>query len=128
TGNGELPKYALTGGADAWDPTKYLNIWVVNASEPDVLGYAIPPSYVSSGFPLQEIGVVLDYGAFGRRGGTLQFFSPSLNDRGRTATHEVGHFFELEHNFGGGPGCPGSGDVDDGIADTPPQDGPVYGN
>lgn len=40
---------------------------------------------------------------------------------GRTVTHELGHFYNLNHTWGAG-GC-GS---DDGIADTPNIDGPTY--
>lgn len=124
--NGSLPKSSSTNGLDAWDPMRYLNIWVVNISESGLLGYCIPPSFLSFGFNLGDLGVVVDYGAFGKRSSSINFFSPGTNDRGRTLTHEVGHFFELEHTFGNGSGCPGSNDVDDLIADTPPQDGPTY--
>ena len=124
--NGSLPKSSATNGADPWDPNKYLNIWIVDIAESGVLGYTIPPSFIGMGYSLQDIGVVIDFGAFGKRGGAIQFFSPSVNDRGRTATHEVGHFFELEHTFGDGSGCPPA-TSDDGIADTPPQDDPIYG-
>lgn len=36
-------------------------------------------------------------------------------DLGRTVTHELGHFFNLDHPWGGDGGC----DFDDGIDDTP---------
>lgn len=123
---GSDPKSTSTGGLDPWDPNRYLNIWIVDITENGVLGYTVPPSYLNLGYTLQELGLVLDYGCFGRRGGSINFFSPSTNDRGRTGTHEVAHFFELEHIFGLGSGCPSSGDSDDGIADTPPQNAPTY--
>jgi len=126
TNGGSLPKSTTTNGLDPWDPNRYLNIWIVNITENGILGYTIPPSFVNFGYTIQEIGVVIDYGAFGKRGGSIQNFTPTTNDRGRTTTHEVGHFFELEHIFGGGAGCPGSGDYDDGIADTPPQNDATY--
>jgi hypothetical protein len=129
TNNGSDCKHVSSGGLDAWDPTKYFNIWVVDVLENGILGYTIPPSYVVNwGYPASEKGCVLDYGTFGKRGGTTTFFSPPTNDLGRTATHEVGHFFELEHNFGEGPGCPGVSDIDDGISDTPPQDVAIFSN
>lgn len=123
---GSAPKSTTTNGLDPWDPNKYLNIWIVNITENGILGYTIPPSFLNFGYTLQELGVVIDYGAFGKRGGSIQNFTPNTNDGGRTTTHEVGHFFELEHIFGGGAGCPGSGDYDDGIADTPPQNDATY--
>jgi len=123
---GSDPKSTSTGGLDPWDPNRYLNIWIVDITENGVLGYTVPPSYMNLGYTLQELGLVLDYGCFGRRGGSINFFNPSTNDRGRTGTHEVAHFFELEHIFGLGSGCPSSGDSDDGIADTPPQNAPTY--
>ncbi len=129
--NGNTPKYVSSGGLDAWDPNQYLNIWIVNITgSGGILGYCVPPSFLS--FPQQytisDLGVVIDYGAFGRRATTINFFSPSTNDRGRTATHEVAHYFELEHTFGNNASCPGNGDVDDLIADTPPQADNVFGS
>jgi len=125
---GSDPKTPSAGGVAAWDPEKYLNIWVVDISEPGILGYTIPPSFLSFGFTQNELGIVLDYGNFGKRVSASQFFSPSVNDLGRTLTHELGHFFELDHTFGGGAGCPSSGDWDDGIGDTPAQDDATYTN
>jgi len=123
---GSDPKADSTGGLYAWNADNYLNIWIVDISEGGILGYTIPPSFQNFGFSKGETGVVLDYGAFGRRGGTIQYFTPGTNDKGRTATHEVGHFFEAQHIFGENSFCPGAGDVDDGFADTPPQAKATY--
>ena len=121
---GSDPKFSGYGGVDAWDPTKYLNIWVVDITENTLLGYTIPPSFINYGFQETEFGVVIDYGNFGKRASMSQYFNPSTNDLGRTLTHEVGHFFELEHTFGQDSTCSGTGD--DGIADTPPQSDATY--
>jgi len=116
-------------GLAAWDPTKYLNVWVCNLGPSGILGVAVPPSLVSQfGIPQREQGVVLNYGAFGKRpaSGPAGYYLTGI-DGGRTLVHEVGHFFELEHIFGFDVTCPNQGDDDDGIADTPPQDEENYG-
>ncbi|MEM9987424.1 MAG: M43 family zinc metalloprotease, partial [Bacteroidota bacterium] len=53
--------------------------------------------------------------------GTFGTVSPPF-DRGRTTTHEVGHWLNLRHIWGDG-GC----SVDDHVADTPPADRPHHG-
>jgi len=53
-------KHTATGGLNAWDPTRYLNIWVCNLGG-GLLGYGeFPTSTVS-----QTFGVVILYSAFG---------------------------------------------------------------
>lgn len=122
--DGSDPKLTAYGGVPAWDANRYLNIWVVDITENTLLGYTIPPSFMNFGFALEELGVVIDYGNFGKRTSGGQYFNPGTNDLGRTLTHEVGHFFELEHVFGQNTTCTGTGD--DGIADTPPQSEATY--
>lgn len=117
-------KDASLGGINAWDPNKYLNIWVIDIKEAGILGYTVPPSFVNWGWSANMTGVVIDYGNFGKRTSATQFFNPSVTDLGRTLTHEIGHFFELEHTFGQDATCSGIGD--DGISDTPPQSEPTY--
>ncbi len=100
-------KFSSSGGSDAVDPTKYLNIWVCNMSG-GILGYAQFPG----GNPETD-GVVVLYSAFGNSGGNYGL--------GRTATHEVGHYFNLRHIWGDRR-C-GSDLVDD----TPLHDAANYG-
>jgi hypothetical protein len=112
-------KYSAAGGSDAWDPDRYLNIWVCNLSS-GYLGVATPPG---STFPNAEQGAVILYTAFGTTGTAQGDFN-----KGRTATHEVGHYFDLRHIWGdddggGTPRCTN----DDGINDTPLQGGRTYG-
>lgn len=106
-----------TGGVNGWDPTKYLNIWVCNL-DPTLLGYAYMPDQLSS-FPALD-GVVIHYQAFGTKGvaGTGNYV---YNNKGRTATHEVGHWLGLEHIWGDAT-C-----GDDYVADTPPAEQDNYG-
>lgn len=80
-------KHSSSSGADAWDPTRYLNIWVCNLSG-GILGYAEFPTGTVS----QTFGVVIQYNTFGRVGTLLAPF-----DNGRTCTHEIAHCFNLFH-------------------------------
>jgi hypothetical protein len=105
-------KSAAAGGEDAWDRSKYLNIWVCNLSG-GVLGYATFP-----GGPAADDGVVLSYQYVGTVGASAPY------NKGRTATHEIGHWLNLRHIWGDdGTSCSGS----DAVADTPNQSSENYG-
>jgi Pregnancy-associated plasma protein-A len=97
-------KSRRTGGVDPWPTDRYLNVWVCNLGE-GLLGYAQFP-----GGPSKTDGVVILYTAFGTRGAVQAPFN-----KGRTATHEVGHFLGLRHIWGDRNDCSG----DDFVADTP---------
>ena len=105
--------------ATFWDPTKYLNIWVVNI-QGNLLGWATFPGQSGLGgmptgsAPANEDGVVLLYTSVGAP--PYNTFSGPYN-LGRTATHEVGHFLGLRHIWGDG-NC----SVDDYCGDTPLSD------
>lgn len=103
-------KYSLNGGDNAWDNKRYLNIWVCNLGGRS-LGYATSP-----GGPANVDGVVIAFNAFGTTG-TLR---PVFN-KGRTATHEVGHWLGLKHIWGD-TDC-----GDDEVDDTPRQKSYNYG-
>ena len=106
-------KSSRTGGADPWPTKRYLNIWVCNLGD-GLLGYAQFP-----GGPRATDGVVILYTAFGNTGAARAPF-----DRGRTTTHEVGHWLNLFHIWGDdGTGCRGS----DNCPDTPNQASENYG-
>lgn len=83
----------------------YLNIWQGQSIASGAGGYAYYPGVV----PMSRDGIVLI-------GGQL----------GNTVTHEVGHWLNLAHMWGGSntPG-PGNGNCsdDDGVADTPNTEG-----
>jgi hypothetical protein len=105
-------KFSARGGADAWDSTKYLNLWVCNLGD-GLLGYAQFP-----GMPAETDGVVILNQAFG----TVGNLAPEFN-QGRTAVHECGHWLDLHHIWGDTTDCSGS----DLVADTPTQQLPNYG-
>lgn len=102
--NDDRIKRDATGGSDAWDSRYYLNIWIGNLSS-SLLGFSTFP-----GAPADKDGIVIRYNVFGTTG-TL---SPPF-DRGRTLTHETGHWLGLQHLWGD-RAC-----GDDGIEDTPRQ-------
>lgn len=95
-------KHAESGGADAWDTDKYLNIWICDLSG-GTLGYAtFPDDGVKD-----EQGVAIDYASL--PGGSATGFN-----QGKTLTHEIGHYFNLYHIWGDDNGaCSGSDEVDD---------------
>ncbi|MFD2718845.1 M43 family zinc metalloprotease [Hymenobacter monticola] len=111
-------KNSKRGGDDAWDATKYLNLWSCNLGN-GLLGYAQFPG----GAPATD-GVVMLYSAFGSRAKWPTGTYSSPYDLGRTATHEVGHWMNLRHIWGDdGGACTGS----DQVGDTPNQGGENYG-
>ena len=111
----------------AWDPTKYLNIWVVELSN-GTLGYSYLPGTFSA--TDQRNGLVTDYRAFGSGPSSSQggYLFDDYNG-GKTAVHEIGHYFNLYHpwsdntNQAGNPGCT----LSDGCTDTPPTAEPTFG-
>ncbi|HRH65875.1 MAG TPA: M43 family zinc metalloprotease [Bacteroidia bacterium] len=107
-------KFYSTGGLDAWDTRRFFNIWVCNLSG-GIIGYAEFPTSQSS----NTYGVVIMYDSFGRVGNVAYPY-----DEGRTATHEIGHCFNLKHIWGDDAGsCSGT----DNVADTPNQGSETYG-
>lgn len=84
-------------------PETHLNIWVCNIGG-GILGYAQFPGGSSA-----TDGIVLGGNYFGNTGGAYGL--------GRTATHEVGHYFNLRHIWGDGR-C----NRDDFVIDTPSSD------
>jgi len=100
------------GGIAPFEPKTHMNMWVCALSG-GLLGYAQFP-----GGPQATDGVVINYRAFGTTGTAQVPFN-----KGRTATHEVGHYLNLRHIWGDTPDCSGS----DLVADTPNCAGPNFG-
>jgi hypothetical protein len=104
-----------------WNPQQYLNIWVCNISG-SILGYATFPAAssltcLSSNFGTATTdGVVILYNSFGRVGNVAFPYN-----KGRTATHEIGHWLGLRHIWGDtncGSDC---------VTDTPTQQTANFG-
>ena len=82
-------KSTAKGGISPSSPTTKLNIWICNLSG-GILGYAQFPGGSST-----TDGIVIDNNAFGTTGTVQAPFN-----KGRTATHEVGHWMNLRHIWG----------------------------
>ena len=112
-GTADKIKSTSTGGLNAWDASKYLNLWVGTIGG-GILGYAQFPGGAAA-----TDGVVISPVYFGRTGTVT-----SPYNLGRTASHEVGHWLNLNHIWGDDSGaCTGT----DNVADTPNQGAEHYG-
>ncbi len=95
-----------------WPFNNYFNIWVVETIASGAAGYAYHPGIN----PSYKEGVVMraDYvGSIGTSNGS--------NYSARSLTHEVGHYLNLPHTWGGtnNPGLPQNCSDDDFVQDTP---------
>jgi hypothetical protein len=117
--------YAGPGGTDEHSMkaalhqggTNALNLYSSTAG-PGLLGYAYLPDIVTKPGQAYLDGVVINWESIP---GTSTTFAGRY-DQGETATHEVGHWLDLEHTFYGG--CNAKGDF---VADTPPEKTPTSG-
>ena len=82
-------KKTSTGGLNPTSPTTKLNLWVCTIGG-GILGYAQFPGGSSA-----TDGVVIDSRYLGDTGTATAPFN-----KGRTATHEVGHWMNLRHIWG----------------------------
>lgn len=103
----------------------YVNIVVTDVSSGGILGFS-----PLGGSPAAGRTVVIDNNAFGATLSPSPFtcfnFAPtSPYNKGRTLTHELGHYFNLYHTFQAcdGTNCSTSGDR---VCDTPPTNQPRY--
>lgn len=98
-----------------WDPTSYINIWVVKeicrGSSCSVAGYAYLPAAHGRDFD----GIVLEADYVG-----------TSRSKTTVLTHEMGHYLGLYHTFDGGcrnNDCQQDGDK---VCDTPPDNTTAY--
>lgn len=118
-GQNDPIKNSNLGGSNAWNIDKYLNIWVCRMSDDNDLGYSFMPGL--PGLSDSDVGFVTAYHAFGTMGTAEAPFN-----KGRTATHEIGHFFNLAHIWGDN-NCIASCSDSDNVNDTPNQNECTYG-
>ncbi len=112
-----------TGGHEVkqlihWNPTMYLNVYVVNQAA-GLAGHAVWPSDADT-IPEWD-GIVISHDYLGSIG-------TSAPSRSMVLSHEIGHYLNLQHIWGGNnvPGfyylpCANAGNCayDDGVSDTP---------
>lgn len=103
-----------------WPAEQYMNIWVCNLTDTYV-GYAQHPESDLPGLENSSTnrltdGIVVWHRAFGSSDDGSFSLDPAFN-KGRTTTHETGHFFGLHHIWGDEPDCNGT----DYVNDTPNQ-------
>lgn len=116
--------------ATSWDPSRYINIWVMDING-GILGYAQFPDNTAGLGGLNTIGgsaatdgVVISYIAYGSR---LKYpagnYGSGTNpyDRGRTLSHELGHWFSMRHIWGDDQGTTNTCAGSDYVNDTPNQ-------
>jgi len=99
-------------GIAPWDTERYLNIWICDitsgaSGNTVTVGYAYLPTGGVVGSDID--GLVIDYD-YGTQPGA------------RTATHEIGHYFGLQHTFDDGGACVNA----DGFSDTPTSNSPTF--
>lgn len=118
---------AVVAGNDVyqgiWPATKYLNVFVCKEID-GAAGYTYNPG----------IGTSMTYNSIFMLHNYTGSIGTSNDNSSRALTHEVGHWLNLSHTWGGtnSPGCDGTStdpsspcfnidncDYDDGIADTP---------
>ncbi len=112
-----------------WNPNLFYNMWTVKfgGTSSNLLGYAQFPDQSGlsglneTGGPASTDGVVIQYTSFGSADkGTFPSMQAPYN-KGRTLSHETGHWLGLRHIWGDG-NC-----AEDFVSDTPPAASPSSG-
>lgn len=105
--SGSYSNYAYT-----WNPSRYLNVYVVRSMGGGAAGYTYLPG---TGIPARMDAIVILSNYVGSMGSGTPYTSRAL-------THEVGHWFNLSHTWGN-TNSPGVACGDDGVGDTPATKG-----
>lgn len=123
--DGNRPSWSMTDNYELkslsyWPAEEYMNIWVVNLTNGHA-GYAQFPQSDLAGMENSSTnrltdGIVIWHRAFGSEDDG-NFDLDRVFNKGRTATHETGHFLGLNHIWGDESDCDGT----DYVADTPNQ-------
>lgn len=90
------------GGLDAWDTSKYLNVWCgsFSGSDAGLLGVSTFPFTTDEGAQ----GVVINIKTLPPASNIQRSYYPIYSE-GSTLAHEVGHYFYLWHTFGDQTTC-----------------------
>ena len=94
--------------ATIWDSASYMNMWSLKFTDNTLLGYAqFPDGSSLDGLPANgggaaTDGVVSSYDVFGSSDIDPTFLLATPYDKGRTMSHEVGHWLGLLHIWGDG--------------------------
>lgn len=97
-----------------WPRGQYLNIWLAASLSGGAAGYTYNPGSVSGGWGSAADGIVIQHSYVGSIG-------TGSYGRSRALTHEVGHWINLRHPWGGTnePGLSSNCNSDDNVSDTP---------
>jgi len=111
-----------------WNPEKYFNLWVVGEILNGTLGYSyLPYMLITDSTQRKKLdGVVIGsyyFGSMKEKTPRDTFYLDAIYNLGRTAVHEVGHYFNLDHTWGDGGGCSST----DSVEDTPISVAPIFG-
>ena len=95
-------KANATGGLDAWDANKYVNVWcgTFTGGDDGLLGIATFPFTTTEG----PQGVVISIATLPFTSNKARSYYPAYSE-GATLAHEIGHYFYLWHTFGDDTVC-----------------------
>ncbi|MDQ2720238.1 MAG: choice-of-anchor J domain-containing protein [Bacteroidota bacterium] len=90
-------KSTSSGGLDAWDVTRYVNVWcgTFTGGDDGLLGIATFPFTTTEG----PQGVVISIATLPYASNVSRSYYPAYSE-GATLCHELGHYFYLWHTFG----------------------------
>jgi PKD repeat protein len=95
-----------------WPRRRYMNVWIVKTIGSNAAGYTYTPNNFFP--PVNRDGIIILHNYIGSIG-------TGNENRSSTLTHEVGHWLNLLHPWGGTnePGLQSNCNDDDGVQDTP---------